>query len=620
MEENNIENDITLFAQTNFRNRNQRFGIKADDRRRHIYLIGKTGMGKSTMMENMIYQDIQSGKGVALADPHGDFVEKILNFIPAHRINDVVYFNPSDTMFPLSFNMLESLDPETKNIATSGLIGIFKKLWADSWGPRLEYLLRNAILALMDYPDSTILGVTRVLIDKNYRKKVLVHVKDPIVRAFWEDEYTKYSANFQVEAISPIQNKVGQFLSNSMIRNIIGQTTSSFDIRDIMDNQKILLMNLSKGRMGEDASALLGSMMITRIQLAAMERVDMPEEERKDFYLYVDEFQNFATESFANILSEARKYRLSLTMTNQYIEQLDEKVQAAIFGNVGTLISFRVGPSDAEILEKEFTPRFLAADLTNIEKFNIYIKLMIDGIASEPFSAKGLPPLLKKEGNAEKIIQASRERYATPRAIVEEKIAKWASNKDDGATNTTSTSSDNKSAKNDSTENSKPDKETFETDCSYCGLKAQTFFKPDGVRPVFCKDCLAKMKAKDLIIEKNNKGEYIVVKEPGDASVGGMSLSDLKSNTSNPQITITKLNEEKSINQQPAKQQEKKPQEQKSAEPKKEFSFDDIKSTNPQIKIIRSNEVEKIKPIVPPVKITEDKKDNSIKPGEQIKF
>ncbi|MEA2088690.1 MAG: type IV secretion system DNA-binding domain-containing protein [Patescibacteria group bacterium] len=524
LENQEKKNDITLFAETNFRNKKKRFGIKIDDRRRHIYLIGKTGMGKTTMMENMIYHDIQNNKGVALVDPHGDFVEKILDYVPSRRINDVIYFNPSDVEYPIAFNILESMTPESKNIAASGLIGIFKKLWADSWGPRLEYLLRNAILALMDYPNSTILGVMRILIDKNFRKKVVEQIKDPIIKSFWENEYTKYSNSFQVEAISPIQNKIGQFLSYSLIRNIIGQVKSSFDIREIMDNKKILLMNFSKGRIGEDASALLGAMMITKIQLSAMERVNIPEEKREDFYLYVDEFQNFATESFANILSEARKYRLNLVITNQYIEQLDEKVQAAIFGNVGTIVSFRVGPSDAEILEKEFAPKFTEEDLLNLAKYHIYIKLMIDGIASEPFSAIGLPPLAREEGNSEKIIKASREHYSKNREEIEEKIIKWTEND-----------------KNQTIDNKKQniqDRRKFESKqenivlCSYCGAKTTTSFKPDGIRPIFCKSCLAKLRAKELKIQKNSKGEYIVLEEKesnNQKNILETSLSQLKS-------------------------------------------------------------------------------------------
>ncbi|MFZ5365454.1 MAG: type IV secretory system conjugative DNA transfer family protein [Patescibacteria group bacterium] len=420
-----INSQIAVFAETNFRNERRRFGIKVDDRRRHMYFVGKTGMGKSVVLENLIYHDIISGNGVAVVDPHGDLAEKVIEFIPANRINDVIYFNPADIDFPIAFNVLEKVDPKYRHLVASGLIGVFKKIWADSWGPRLEYLLRNAILALLDYPDSTLLGVNRILVDKEYRKKVVAKIQDPVVKAFWLDEFTKYNQQFLVEAIAPIQNKVGQFLSTSLIRNIVGQVKSTISMRDIMDNRKILILNLSKGRIGEDSSSLLGAMIITKIQLAAMSRVDIPESERKDFYLYVDEFQNFATESFAGILSEARKYRLNLTIAHQYIEQLGDVVKAAVFGNVGTIICFRVGAADAEELEKEFTPRFTPEDLVNLPKYNIYLKLMIDGVASDPFSANTLPPRHENTGNVDKIVTISRERYAKSREVVEEKIARW---------------------------------------------------------------------------------------------------------------------------------------------------------------------------------------------------
>jgi len=419
--------DISFFAKTNFRNQDRIFGIKEDDRRRHMYVIGKSGMGKTNLLENLAIQDIKHGKGIAFVDPHGDSAEKLIRAIPANRINDVVYFNPADQDFPIAFNVMERVGEEYRHLIASGLIGVFKKLWADSWGPRLEYILRNAILALLEYPGSTLLGVTRILVDKDYREKVVAKITDPVVRSFWVDEFTKWNDRVLQEVISPIQNKVGAFLTTSLIRNIIGQTTSSFDIRDIMDGQKILILNLSKGRVGEDASALLGAMMITKIQLAAMERVDMPEEERKDFYLYVDEFQNFATESFANILSEARKYRLDLVLANQYITQLDEKVADAIFGNAGTIISFRVGAADAELLEKEFEPVFMMNDIVNLPKYHIYLKLMIDGIAGDAFSATVLPPISLTEtiGNEAKVIANSRERYASSKQDVEDKIRKW---------------------------------------------------------------------------------------------------------------------------------------------------------------------------------------------------
>ena len=308
--------DITFFGKTNYRNQGKRFGIKPDDRRRHMYIVGKTGMGKTNLLETMAIQDIRNGHGVAYVDPHGDTAEKLLKAIPSHRINDVIYFNPSDQDHPIAFNVMYDVNPSTQHLTASGLIGIFKKIWVDSWGPRLEYILRNSILTLIEYPGSTLIGVLRILIDEDYRVNVISKIKDPVIINFWEKEFAGYSERLRSEAIAPIQNKVGQFLSSSLMRNIIGQKKSSFDVRDVMDNQKILIMNLAKGKIGEDNSALLGALMITKIQLATMARVDTPEEQRKDFYLYVDEFQNFATESFANILSEARKYRLNLILAN----------------------------------------------------------------------------------------------------------------------------------------------------------------------------------------------------------------------------------------------------------------------------------------------------------------
>lgn len=422
-----VSQHVAYFAKTDFRNEARVFGIKPDDRRRHMYIIGKTGMGKTNLLENLVIQDIQRGAGVAYIDPHGDTAEKLIRAIPANRINDVLYFNPSDQEYPVAFNVMERVAPEYRHLVASGLVGVFKKIWADSWGPRLEYILRNAILALLEYPGSTLLGVMRLLVDKDYRKRVVDRVTDPVVKSFWVDEFTKWNDRVLQEVIAPIQNKVGQFLSSSLIRNIVGQTTSSFDVRDIMDSRKILIMNLSKGRIGEDNSALIGAMMITKIQLAAMGRVDMAEDERQDFYLYVDEFQNFATESFANILSEARKYRLNLVLANQYILQIEESVRNAIFGNAGTIISFRVGAGDAEALEKEFSPVFLANDIVNLQKYHIYLKLMIDGIAGDAFSAETLPPIELPEGidQSEKVIRVSRERYAAKKQEVEDKIRRW---------------------------------------------------------------------------------------------------------------------------------------------------------------------------------------------------
>ncbi len=425
------QDEINFFAKTNYRNREVPFGIKADDRRRHMYIIGKTGMGKTTMMENMVIQDIRNGHGVCFIDPHGDSVAKILDYIPSSRVNDVVYFNPADIEHPIAFNILETVDSKYKHLVASGLMGVFTKIWANLWSARMEYILNNTILALLDSPGNTMMGIARMYIDKKYRKRIVDNIKDPMVKAFWVDEFAQYSEKYRTEAIAPIQNKVGQFLSSGIIRNIVGQPRSTIDLRSIMDNQKILLMDLSKGKVGEDNSALLGAMVITKLQLAALSRVDIPEHDRKDFFLYVDEFQNFVTESFATILSEARKYRLNLTIGHQYIGQLapdrnNTKVRDAVFGNVGTMVCFRVGAADAEFLETEFDPTFTPNDIVNLPKYNIILRLMINGVASDPFSAVTMP--VREDwatGNGEKVIKVSRERYANPVIEVEEKIMRW---------------------------------------------------------------------------------------------------------------------------------------------------------------------------------------------------
>lgn len=495
----NREDKVTIFSETNYRNSRVRFGIKTDDRRRHMYFIGKTGMGKSTVLENMVIQDIQDGLGVCVVDPHGDLVEKVLDFVPSHRVNDVIYFNPADLNYPIAFNVLESVESEQRHLVVSGLIGVFKKIWADSWGPRLEYVLHHAISALLEYPGSTLLGIMKMLTDKTFRNKVVEKLSDPVVKSFWLDEYSKYPDRFQSEAIAPIQNKVGRFLSSALIRNILGQVQSSFSMRDVMDNEKILLLNLSKGRVGEDNSALLGAMMITKIQLAAMSRVDTPEKERKDFYLYVDEFQNFATESFSNILSEARKYRLNLIIAHQYIEQIEESgVEAAVFGNVGTIVVFRVGAADAEILEKEFFPTFTQEDLVNLSKFEIYLKLMIDGVTSDAFSARTLPPAIPPANALEirnKIIKVSRERYAKPREIIEEKITRWSESRlEESAAEVKRISTQGSKNNNLSSAPKKP-KIVTPISCSFCGKETEVNFKPDPTRPVYCKECLSLSKA-----------------------------------------------------------------------------------------------------------------------------
>jgi len=427
-------NEITFLGVTTFRGEFKKFGIKLEDRRRHIYILGKTGMGKTSLLLNMAVQDILAGRGIGFVDPHGEAAEELLHFIPSWRINDVVYFNPADIEYPIAFNVMEKVAPEHRHLVASGLMGVFKKIWPDVWSARMEYILNNTILALLEYPNTTLLAINRMLADPNYREKVVAKITDPVVKSFWVNEFARYTQRYEVEATAAIQNKVGQFISNPLIRNIIGQVRSKIDMRKVMDEGKILIANLSKGKIGEDNSKLLGALLITKLQLAAMSRVDVPEEERKDFFLYVDEFQNFATEAFVNILSEARKYRLSLTLANQYLGQLDEmtptgkstRIREAIFGNVGTIIVFRVGAEDAIFLEREFAPDVTAQDLINLPKYNIFIKLMIDGITTPPFSAKTLPPPEKpKVSNFQKILLVSRERYGTKRKIIEEKIERW---------------------------------------------------------------------------------------------------------------------------------------------------------------------------------------------------
>src|SRR5581483_10725032 len=423
------DNRITYFAETDSRNRRVKFGIKKEDRLKHMYIIGKTGMGKSTMLENMAIQDIQNGEGFAFLDPHGKTAELLLDYVSENRIKDVLYFAPFDMDHPVSFNVMEDVGPDKRHLVANGLMSAFKKIWVDAWSARMEYILNNILLALLEYPDSTLIGVNRMLADKEYRKKVVDNITDPSVRSFWIDEFAKYGDRYMQEAGAAIQNKIGQFISNPLIRNIIGQPKSTFDLRQMMDERKIVIINLSKGRMGEANANLLGSMVITKIYLAAMSRADQSEHQMRslpNFYLYVDEFQNFANESFADILSEARKYKLNLTVAHQYIEQMSEEVRAAVFGNVGTMICFRVGAYDAEVLEKEFAPQFTAEDLVNLGFVQIYLKLKIDGVTSQPFSATTLPPIERPIVSFKKeIFEHSRAAYARPRREVEEAIKRW---------------------------------------------------------------------------------------------------------------------------------------------------------------------------------------------------
>ena len=425
---------ITYIGKVDYRDKQVTFGIKEKDRTRHTYIIGKTGMGKSTMLENLAIQDIANGEGLAFIDPHGTTAEKLLDFIPEHRVHDVVYFAPFDTDHPMALNMLERVEPSKRYLVANGLMSAFKKTFTDSDGKgtfsaRMEYILNNIILALLENEGQTLLGVNRMLTDKEYRKFIISNVTDPTVRDFWLVEFANYSERFAQEAAPAIQNKIGQFIANPLIRNIIGQTHTSFDIREIMDKKKILIINLSKGKVGEGNANLIGAMLITKIYLAAMSRADAGPYGLKDlppFYFYVDEFQNFANETFADILSEARKYKLALTVAHQYVDQMTDDVKSAVFGNVGTMITFRVGATDAEIFEKEFAPVFIMDDIVNLSAYQMYLRLMIDGVGSKPFSARALAPMESLPRSfAENVIDYSRKKYGRNKNIVEQEINSW---------------------------------------------------------------------------------------------------------------------------------------------------------------------------------------------------
>jgi hypothetical protein len=414
--------DLTVLGLTDFRNQAQEFGIKLNDRKRHVYIIGKSGTGKSTLLENMIIDDMFEGRGVIVIDPHGELADKCVESVPEHRIKDVVLVDPADRDFPVAFNPLESVGDDFKPTVASGFVGIFKKIFGNSWGPRLEYILRNTVLALLDTENATMLGIPRMLTESAFRQQVIEQIKDAVIKDFWVYEFSGWSDQQRNEAIAPILNKVGQFLSTTTIRNIVGQPKSTIDIRHVMDNKKILIVNLSKGKIGEDNMALLGSMIVTKVQLAAMSRADVAADQRPDSFLYVDEFQNFATESFATILSEARKYNLGLTIAHQYIAQMTEEVKDAVIGNVGTIITFRVGAPDAAVVEKELAPIFEANDIVNLQIARVYIKLLIDGIAAPAFSAQTLPPRQMDFNHRKEVVEWSRSQFAQTRGAVEEII------------------------------------------------------------------------------------------------------------------------------------------------------------------------------------------------------
>ncbi len=477
-----MSDDIALIGKTTFRDQETKFGIKTDDRRRHMYIIGRSGVGKTTILDTIAVNDIVSGHGIGVIDPHGEYSERLLKMVPRSRLDDVVYFNPADVDFPIAFNPMERVGNEMRHSVASGLLSVFKKIWPDVWSPRMEYILNNTLLALLEYPDATFLGVSNLLANKFFRKEVVDNLTDPVVKGFWTDEFARYQDRFQIEAIAPIQNKVGQFVSNPLIRNIIGQPKSKMNLREIMDTGRIMIMRLPTGLIGESNAALLGGLLITKLQQAAMSRIDTPEQDRKDFFLLIDEFQNFATESFISILAEARKYRLSLTLGHQYIEQVPETIQSAILGNVGTMAVFRIGARDAQILEKEFEPNIIAQDLVNLPNFNFYIKLMVDGVTSQPFLAQTLPPKpLPLQTFENEIIERSRTKYGTLREEVEKQIVEQFAqrSKDQGQ---------------DGHDASIPPV-MHEATCSRCGKSILVPFEPDPKRPVYCKNCLKVVQA-----------------------------------------------------------------------------------------------------------------------------
>lgn len=406
-----LKGEINAFAKTQFKNREVIYGLKRSDRRRHAYVIGKTGTGKSTLLANMAINDLKNDEGMCVIDPHGDLIETILNYIPSRRINDVIYLDPSEKSRTVKLNLFEGENVAHRELIASGIVSVFKKLYGYSWGPRLEYILRNSLLTLLKVDQARLSDVLDLLTNRKFRDNIVEKLDDPILKSFWEDEYNKLQDRQRTESIASILNKVGQFVSSPIVRNVVNARKSSFSIEEAMNTGKIILVNLSQGKLGEDNATLLGSMIITKIQLAAMSRVNIPEEQRKDFYLYVDEFQNFATDSFSKILSEARKYRLNLTLANQYIAQIPEEVQKAIFGNCGSMISFVMGSEDAQVFAKEFGDKYTNEDLVSLNRYQIINKLSIDNIISKPFPAMTLPLAKSSNNNRDKVVLVSSERY-----------------------------------------------------------------------------------------------------------------------------------------------------------------------------------------------------------------
>jgi len=419
------EDDIVYIGQRNVWGGDEPFGLSRADRRHHMYCLGKTGSGKTTLLRNLILQDIRAGEGVGVIDPHGDLSEELLDHIPPSRTDDVIYFNPADTEYPIGFNLLRTVPKDVRHLVASGFVSALKSIWHDSWGPRLEYILYAASAALLDCENASVLGIQRMLGDERYREWVIRQVKDPIVRSFWRDEFARYDRRFLVEAIAPIQNKVGQLLMAPPVRNIFGQIKTKIDPAFMMNKRRIFIANLSKGKLGPDKASLIGAVLVTQFQLAAMARAHVPEHDRADFFMYVDELHNFTTDSFASLLSESRKYRLCLTLSHQYSGQLREEVRDAVFGNVGTVVSFRVGEMDGFLLEREFGGTYAASHFTELRNFEICVKLLSDGGHNYPFTGMTFPPLSVRYGRAENIVRRSREKYATSRQTVEARIDRW---------------------------------------------------------------------------------------------------------------------------------------------------------------------------------------------------
>lgn len=425
--ENTPAKELTVLWDTDYRGDKIRFWVRQEDKFRHMYIVGKTWTGKSTFINNMIISDMRAGNGLCLLDPHGELVDDLLEYIPSNRINDVILFDVGDAEYPIGFNLLQADNEDEKNRIASGVVSTFQKLFDNSRGPRLEYILRNVVLSVIDYPNATLMHILRILTDKEFREEVISHVKDPVLLKFWNNEFNRWQDKQREEAVWPITNKVGQFLSSRLVRNIFGQPRTKLSIRRAMDEGKIILVNLSKGKIGEDNANMIGSLLVTKIQIDAMGRADMAKHLRKPFYLYIDEFQNFATKSFATILSEARKYKLSLIVANQYTSQLDEAIKDAIFGNVGTIFSFTLWYDDASVMTSQFKELVSTNDLISLPKFTAYTRLMVDGVSSDPFSMKTLPPFVSEWDieHIEKIRKQSRQRYAMEREQLEALMNAW---------------------------------------------------------------------------------------------------------------------------------------------------------------------------------------------------